>query len=65
MLEAAEQVKLSAVDPQFFDGPLQQQVMNFQRRQGLTPDGMVGKQTLIQLNKYADSGVPLLSVESP
>ena len=65
LLEAAQQVTLPAADPQFFDGALQQQVMDFQRNRGLTPDGMVGKQTLIQLNKYSDRSAPLLSVESP
>jgi general secretion pathway protein A len=64
MLEAAQQVKLPSDDPQFFDFPLQRQVMDFQRRHGLTPDGVVGKQTLIQLNTYSDGNVPLLSAES-
>ncbi|MCW8872159.1 MAG: AAA family ATPase [Xanthomonadales bacterium] len=64
MLEAAQQVKLPSDDPQFFDFPLQRQVMDFQRRHGLTPDGVVGKQTLIQLNTYSDGSVPLLSAES-
>ena len=64
MLEAAQQVKLPSDDPQFFDFPLQRQVMDFQRRHGLTPDGVVGKQTLIQLNTYSDGNVPLLSAGS-
>jgi general secretion pathway protein A len=63
-LEAAQQVKLPAGDPQYFDPPLQIQVMEFQRRHGLTPDGVVGKQTLIQLNNYSDRKVPLLLAES-
>jgi general secretion pathway protein A len=65
LLEVAQQVKLASDDPQYFDIALQEQVMDFQRRRGLTPDGVVGKQTLIQLNTWSDSTVPLLSVESP
>jgi general secretion pathway protein A len=64
LLEAAQQVKLPADDPQYFDIPLQRQVMDFQRRRGLTPDGVVGKQTLIQLNTWSNADVPLLSVQS-
>jgi len=63
LLEAAQQVKLPADDPQYFDIPLQIQVMEFQRRHGLTPDGVVGKQTLIQINNYSDRKVPLLLAE--
>jgi len=64
LLEAAQQVTLPANDPQYFDIPLLNQVMDFQRSRGLTPDGVVGKQTLIQLNTHTDRNVPLLSVES-
>jgi general secretion pathway protein A len=64
LLEVAQQVKLPANDPQYFDNPLQKQVINFQRSRGLTPDGVVGKHTLIQLNTYTDRNVPVLSVES-
>ena len=64
LLEVAQQVKLPANDPQYFDIPLLNQVIGFQRSRGLTPDGVVGKQTLIQLNAYTDRNVPLLSVES-
>ncbi|MGA9575311.1 MAG: AAA family ATPase, partial [Lysobacterales bacterium] len=64
LLEEAQQVELPADDPQYFDILLQTQVMDFQRRHGLTPDGMVGKQTLIQLGTYTDRDVPLLSVET-
>jgi general secretion pathway protein A len=63
LLEVAQQVKLTADDPQYFDIPLQKQVMDFQRSHNLTPDGIVGKHTLIQLNTYTDRNVPLLSVE--
>jgi general secretion pathway protein A len=64
LLEVAQQVKLPSDDPEYFDSSLQGQVMDFQRRRGLTPDGVVGKQTLIQLNTWSDRNVPLLSVES-
>jgi general secretion pathway protein A len=64
LLERAQQVKLPATDPQYFDSPLLKQVIDFQRSRGLTPDGVVGKQTLIQLNTYTDNNVPLLSFES-
>jgi general secretion pathway protein A len=64
LLEAAQQVKLPADDPQYFDLPLQAQVMEFQRRHGLNADGVVGKQTLIQLNNFSDRKVPLLLAES-
>jgi general secretion pathway protein A len=62
-LDTALQVKLPAADPQYFDIPLHNRVMDFQRSRGLNPDGVVGKQTLIQLNSYSDRNVPLLSVE--
>lgn len=64
LLESAQQVKLPADDPQYFDAALQREVMEFQRSRGLTPDGVVGKQTLIQLNTRSGMNVPLLSVES-
>jgi len=64
LLEVAQQVKLPANDPQYFDTPLLNQAMDFQRSHGLKPDGKVGQQTLIQLNTYTDRNVPLLSVES-
>lgn len=63
-LETAQQVKLPSDDPEYFDFPLQKQVIEFQRRNGLTADGVVGKQTLIQLNTYSDRDVPVLSLES-
>ncbi|MGB5305096.1 MAG: AAA family ATPase [Gammaproteobacteria bacterium] len=63
-LEETQQVKLSATDPQYFDFPLQKQVLDFQRNQGLTPDGIVGKYTLIQLESYVGRDVPLLSTET-
>jgi len=60
-LEAAQQVKLPAADPAYFDIPLHNEVIAFQRSHGLKPDGVVGKQTLIQLNTWSGGDVPLLS----
>jgi len=64
VLEVAQQVKLPAADPQYFDARLQEQVTEFQRRHGLRPDGVVGRQTLIRLDAYSDGTVPALSAES-
>ncbi len=36
--------------PNYFDFPLQEAVLHFQRRHGLTPDGVVGPETLKELN---------------
>jgi general secretion pathway protein A len=63
-LETAGLVKLPTADPQYFDDLLHNQVVAFQRSRGLTPDGVVGKQTLIQLNTQSDGGGPLLSAGS-
>jgi len=63
-LETAGLVKLPTADPQYFDDLLHNQVVAFQRSRGLTPDGVVGKQTLIQLNTHSDGGGPLLSAGS-
>ncbi len=60
-LEQIQGVKLLAPDPLLFDNALQQQVMDFQQSRGLLVDGIVGKNTLIQLNTSAGrEGVPLL-----
>jgi general secretion pathway protein A len=63
-LETAQQVKLPAADPAYFDIPLHNEVIAFQRSHGLKPDGVVGKQTLIQLNTHSGGNVPLLLTES-
>ncbi len=42
-------------DPQLFDRPLAQQLRRFQAERGITQDGIVGEQTLIQLNGAASS----------
>ncbi len=39
-----------AADPQYFDRILMRAVMHFQRRNGLTPDGVVGRRTRAALN---------------
>jgi general secretion pathway protein A len=64
-LELALDIDIPADDPQLFDFPLQQQVLNFQRSQGLVADGIVGKNTLIHLNSRSGrEGVPRLSFEA-
>ncbi len=50
----------------FFDAGLKKRVMTFQRRHGLKADGVVGEQTLIQLNTaLQDPGIPLLEPVRP
>ena len=62
--EVAQGVKIPTADPNLFDYPLQKQVLAFQRSHGLLPDGIVGTNTLIQLNTAADrADVPRLSSE--
>jgi general secretion pathway protein A len=64
-LEHALEVDIPAADPQLFDYPLQQQVLAFQRSRGLAADGIVGENTLIQLNSRSGrEGVPRLSFEA-
>ena len=49
-----------------FDEKLKNRVMDFQRTHFVQADGIVGAQTLIQLNKAtADAFIPLLSGQSP
>ncbi|MBL3618379.1 MAG: peptidoglycan-binding protein [gamma proteobacterium endosymbiont of Lamellibrachia anaximandri] len=44
-----------------FDQTLVERVVRFQQKHGLTPDGIVGEQTLIQLQSASgDPDVPLL-----
>ena len=40
--------------------PLQQQIIAFQRQQGLEDDGIVGRQTLMRLNQLTDDAIPTL-----
>ncbi|MET0067451.1 MAG: AAA family ATPase [Candidatus Thiodiazotropha sp.] len=65
MLDRVEGVKTN-VDPRqaVFDQPLHQRVVRFQREHTLLADGIVGKQTLIQLNQSVmDSTRPVLMVK--
>ncbi len=63
-LEQVMDVDIPAADPQLFDYPLQQSVLDFQRSRGLNADGIVGENTLIQLNSRSGrEGVPRLSFE--
>jgi general secretion pathway protein A len=60
-LEQAQGVKVLSPDKETFDYPLQKQVLEFQHSHGLVADGVVGKNTLIQLNSSAGrEGVPVL-----
>jgi general secretion pathway protein A len=45
------------------DGPLFDRLREFQAAKGLTPDGVVGPHTLINLNTALDQGVPLLQAK--
>jgi murein L,D-transpeptidase YcbB/YkuD len=58
MLDRVEGVK-TEYDPRqaVFDEALQQRVIRFQRQHALLADGIVGRQTLIQLNQSV-SGSP-------
>jgi general secretion pathway protein A len=64
-LEQVLDVDIPAADPLLFDYPLQKHVLDFQRSRGLAADGIVGQNTLIQLNtRSAREDVPRLSFES-
>jgi len=64
-LEQALDVDIPTADPQLFDYTLQKHVLDFQRSRGLVADGIVGKNTLIQLNTRSErEGVPHLAFES-
>jgi len=63
-LEAALKTELPAADPAYFDIPLHNQIIAFQRSHGLKPDGVVGQQTLIQLNTWSGANVPLLTARA-
>jgi len=49
-------------NPDSFDAGLEQQVREFQRRNQLTEDGLVGKTTLLYLSAYAAGDMPKLVV---
>jgi murein L,D-transpeptidase YcbB/YkuD len=56
-------VHIPATDANLFDYPLQKQLLEFQRSHGLVADGIVGKNTLIQLNSSSGrEGVPVLQL---
>ena len=60
-LEIAQGTTIPAADANLFDFTLQKQVLEFQRSRGLIADGIVGKNTLINLNSSAGrEGVPFL-----
>ncbi|MGD8630851.1 MAG: AAA family ATPase [Gammaproteobacteria bacterium] len=62
-LEQALDVDIPAADPQLFDYAMQKWVLDFQRSRGLVADGIVGENTLIQLNTRSQrEGVPRLSL---
>ena len=44
----------------YFDADLKRELLQFQQRHGLKADGIVGRQTFIQLNLYASSQGPRL-----
>ena len=37
------------------------QVLSFQREQGITTDGVVGRETLLRLNQLTQADIPLLT----
>ena len=60
-LELAQGIDLPSDDPLDFDYQLYQQVLAFQRNNGLVTDGIVGRHTIIQLNtRAAVPGIPRL-----
>jgi general secretion pathway protein A len=62
-LELARGIDLPSDDPLYLDYKLYQQVLAFQRDNGLVTDGVVGRYTIIQLNSLSGvPGIPRLSV---
>ncbi|MNH42273.1 putative peptidoglycan binding domain protein [compost metagenome] len=47
-----------------FDATLKNKLQQFQREQGLTPDGIAGSNTLLRLNAVAGEPMPRLEDES-
>jgi peptidoglycan hydrolase-like protein with peptidoglycan-binding domain len=63
-IEGIQGIDLAAPDPFYFDDGLHQHVLDFQRSNGLTADGIVGKNTIIRLYTQSDrAGVPRLGRE--
>ncbi len=58
-LEVKKQASALLENP-VFDDALVKQVKEFQLAKGLVPDGIVGTQTVIQLNTVIGSGIPIL-----
>ncbi|HEY3067720.1 MAG TPA: AAA family ATPase [Methylomirabilota bacterium] len=55
----------TAGDSELYDAALQARVVAFQRRRALTPDGIIGEETLAQLSVAArEPGVPSLSARN-
>jgi len=56
---------LSEPLPELFDAALAEQVRNFQREQGLQPDGLAGPRTLVLLSGLApEPGAPMLRAKT-
>jgi murein L,D-transpeptidase YcbB/YkuD len=49
-----------AAQPDLFDAELEHQVREFQRRNQLADDGLIGKTTLLYLSAYAGGDMPKL-----
>lgn len=54
--------RLDLVDPGGHGRPLSQRVFAFQLAQGLSPDGLAGPQTLMQLNRATGIDEPKLGL---
>ena len=64
-MEEIAGMEIPAEDPFYFDESLYENVLEFQRSQALSSDGVVGKLTLIQINTLSGrTGIPRLSDQS-
>ncbi len=50
--EQVRGIRLPTEDPQFFDAILHHHIVEFQKERGLLADGIVGKNTMLNLNSY-------------
>jgi general secretion pathway protein A len=65
-INSIQGVDLQTDKPLYFDYRLFKHVLAFQRKQGLTADGVVGKHTVIQLNSQSQRpGIPRLAAARP
>jgi len=65
-LDALEGTTSKGPGPDVYDASLEQRVIAFQRSRVLTPDGLVGDETLLQLTLATrEPGVPSLSSRVP